>query len=282
MSDIFISYASEDRPMAERTAKALEAQGWSVWWDRNIRAGKRFSEVIQEEIGKARCMVVLWSEKSVQRDWVIEEAEEGKKRGILVPVFVDNVQPPWGFRLVQAADLTRWPGDSEAPAFQRLCSDVSDLLGRVAQPVAEKPPGPVKQEYHTEWAMSRGSMSRRWMIPAVATGVAVMLGWAAWHWWPPSHTALDPQALPTSEVAQLNLVTFGSNGPDGLCLEVYNGTPWTLKQVTVHVRLIDSINKTLVFNEMCPFRWTPLNITLPGTPIRAWRKRASVSSALTL
>jgi hypothetical protein len=30
MSDIFISYAREDRKTAQRLAKALEAQGWSV------------------------------------------------------------------------------------------------------------------------------------------------------------------------------------------------------------------------------------------------------------
>jgi hypothetical protein len=38
MSDIFISYAREDRPRAEAIAKALEEHGWSVWWDWNIPA----------------------------------------------------------------------------------------------------------------------------------------------------------------------------------------------------------------------------------------------------
>jgi hypothetical protein len=33
MSDIFISYAREDRPRVERLAAALEQCGWSVWWD---------------------------------------------------------------------------------------------------------------------------------------------------------------------------------------------------------------------------------------------------------
>jgi len=53
MSDIFISYASEDRPFAMAIARALEGAGWSVWWDRNILAGRRFAEVIEDEIGKA-------------------------------------------------------------------------------------------------------------------------------------------------------------------------------------------------------------------------------------
>src|ERR1700674_5296089 len=105
MSDIFISYAREDERHATKIAKGLEAQGWSVWWDRNIPAGRVFSEVIQEEISEARCVLVLWSSVSVKSDWVADEASDGRERRILVPVLVENVQPPWEFRRVQAADL---------------------------------------------------------------------------------------------------------------------------------------------------------------------------------
>jgi TIR domain len=41
MADIFISYASVDRPFARRLADALEALGWEVWWDhRSLRVGQ--------------------------------------------------------------------------------------------------------------------------------------------------------------------------------------------------------------------------------------------------
>jgi len=42
MSDIFLSYASEDRARVLGLVKALEAQGWTVFWDRMIPAGKTF------------------------------------------------------------------------------------------------------------------------------------------------------------------------------------------------------------------------------------------------
>jgi formylglycine-generating enzyme required for sulfatase activity len=128
MSDIFISYARQDRPRAETIAKALEDHGWSVWWDWNIPAGKTFRQVIQEQLDKARCVIVLWSAKSVTRKWVIEEAQEGEDRGILVPVLIEKVRPPLGFRSIQAADLTGWSGESTAPAFSRLCSDIEPLI----------------------------------------------------------------------------------------------------------------------------------------------------------
>ena len=36
MSDIFISYAREDRPRVEHLAAALEQCGWAVWLHQSI------------------------------------------------------------------------------------------------------------------------------------------------------------------------------------------------------------------------------------------------------
>jgi hypothetical protein len=44
LSDIFISYTEEDREKARVLAEALAAQGWDIWWDRSIPAGKIFDE----------------------------------------------------------------------------------------------------------------------------------------------------------------------------------------------------------------------------------------------
>ena len=54
MSDIFISYASEDRERIQPLVRALEQAGWSVFWDRTIPAGKTWREVIGGEIRDAR------------------------------------------------------------------------------------------------------------------------------------------------------------------------------------------------------------------------------------
>lgn len=94
MSDIFISYASEDRERAKVLAGALAAQGWSVWWDRTIPTGRKFDEVIDEALSGARSILVMWSRVSIAKDWVLEEAEEGRERGILIPIFIENVKPP--------------------------------------------------------------------------------------------------------------------------------------------------------------------------------------------
>jgi len=74
MSSIFISYASEDRERARILAQALEQRGWPVWWDREIPLGKAFDEVIEENLARAQCVLVLWSKASVGSRWVRAEA----------------------------------------------------------------------------------------------------------------------------------------------------------------------------------------------------------------
>ncbi len=129
MSDIMLSYAREDRPVAERLARALESRGWSVWWDRRIPAGKTFDETLEAAIAAARCIVVLWSGKSVASRWVRSEAEEGAARNILIPVLIEAVQVPLAFRRIQAADLVGWRGGEADEAFERLVTDLRQLLG---------------------------------------------------------------------------------------------------------------------------------------------------------
>ena len=46
MADIFISYARSDRARVAPLVAAIEAKGWSVWWDPAIAAGQQFDDQI--------------------------------------------------------------------------------------------------------------------------------------------------------------------------------------------------------------------------------------------
>ncbi len=78
--------------------------------DTRIHAGKRFHIEIEKELKQARAAVALWSKAARESDYVLEEAEDGKQRGILVPLRVEAVDMPYGFRRVQTADLIDWDG----------------------------------------------------------------------------------------------------------------------------------------------------------------------------
>lgn len=125
MSDVFISYANNDRETARRLAEAIAEHGHTVWWDRNIPPGRTFDEVIQKALAEAKCVVALWSKSSIASNWVKAEADEAAKRDILVPVFIENVTAPFEFRRIHAANLVGWSGDRSSPEFQSILAAIA-------------------------------------------------------------------------------------------------------------------------------------------------------------
>ncbi len=152
MSDIFISYASQDRARIGPLVAALEARGWSVFWDTTLLPGETWRRKITQELDAARCVIVLWSESSVNSHWVEQEADEGQRRKILVPAIIDRVTIPLGFRSLQAANLIGWDGVTEHREFEKmlraiathapLAATVAATVGSSAQPDRATPPAP--------------------------------------------------------------------------------------------------------------------------------------------
>jgi formylglycine-generating enzyme required for sulfatase activity len=146
MSDIFLSYASEDLPRVGSLIRALERRGWSVWWDRTILPGRTFDQVIEEALDAARCVIVVWSQHSVNSDWVKTEAAEGARRRILVPVLLDEVRIPLEFRRIQAARLLDWHDSGPHPEFDKVVRAVEETLETGAAASIQPPPGPASPE----------------------------------------------------------------------------------------------------------------------------------------
>jgi len=76
---IFVSYSTEDRAWTKKPIDALESENFNVWWDQNLRAGLRFDKAIENELLQARCVIVVWSQNSVNSDWVRSEATWAEK-----------------------------------------------------------------------------------------------------------------------------------------------------------------------------------------------------------
>lgn len=148
MTDVFISYATTDRVRAREIANALSARGWSVWWDRKIRAGQTFDEVIERELETAKNIVVLWSEASIGSEWVKNEAAVAAQRGVLIPVLLDKVKIPLEFRRKQTADLIGWNGDPTHSGLQALFEALEGgSQGSTAPAPATRPKWPVPHSY---------------------------------------------------------------------------------------------------------------------------------------
>ena len=141
MASVFLSYDHEDAARAAPIASALEKAGHSVWWDRHIHGGAQYNSEIERAVEEADAVVVLWSPRSIQSAWVRDEAAEGRDRGKLVPVTVDGVKPPMGFRQFQAIDLSDWKGRKPPPrmgellhAIEKIASGTAATTGAAAAP----------------------------------------------------------------------------------------------------------------------------------------------------
>ena len=118
MADVFVSYARSDKSRVAPLVAALEAKGWSVWWDPEISPGKEFDDEIDGELQAAAAVLVVWTPTSVTSRWVRGEARDGAERGILVPVRFDQARLPIDVRAIHTIDLDDWHGNPTSPAMQ--------------------------------------------------------------------------------------------------------------------------------------------------------------------
>jgi hypothetical protein len=137
MSDIFLSYARKDHVIAGHVAKHLQEEGLEVFWDREIPVGKTWEIYIEENLSKARCVVVLWSSSSVASDWVRAEAAAAVDRGVLAPATIDATRPPLRFRTIQTADLAGWGGRREHVGLANLTAAVHMLMNFGREPLVD-------------------------------------------------------------------------------------------------------------------------------------------------
>src|SRR5690348_11179689 len=131
MSDVFVSYKAEDRKRVKPLVEALQAEGFSIWWDEQIGGGSAWRSAIEAELNAAKCVIVIWSNRSVGPDgtFVQDEATRAQQRHVYVPVLIDKVHLPLGFGETQALPLTGWRGDRGDARYEAVLAAVRRNAG---------------------------------------------------------------------------------------------------------------------------------------------------------
>src|SRR4051812_11399679 len=135
MSGVFVSYKAEDRRRGAPLVEALEADGPAVWWGAQIGGGGSWRGMIEAEIDRAACVLVVWSKRSVGPDgkFVRDEATRAQRRGVYLPVLIDSVEPPLGFGEVQTLPLIGWRGSRSDRRYEALVNAVRAIVGTTPQ-----------------------------------------------------------------------------------------------------------------------------------------------------
>lgn len=130
---VFLSYARADRGRADKLIAALEKHGYELWWDAKLEGGSAFADSIADALQKADAVLVLWSKNSIASDWVRDEASVGRDRKRLVPLSLDGVEPPLGFRQYHAIDVSHWNGRSDCPETRAIDRAVDVIMARAPE-----------------------------------------------------------------------------------------------------------------------------------------------------
>ena len=203
---LFLSYSRADEQRARRLASALEKAGYEVWWDARIEGGAAYARSISTALDSADAVIVLWSAKSIESDWVRDEAAQGRDRHRLIPLTLDGSAPPIGFRQYQVIDLTHWhgrPGTREIVEIERA---IEAVVGGS----------------HSTVAMQPVSVSRRGTL--IGGGVVAALlaggGWLAWQRGLFGHTGAEQLSIAVISFRNLGADAAQDYFSDGLTDEV--------------------------------------------------------------
>ncbi len=132
MTDVFVSYASEDAERVRAVVEALEAEGWEVDHD---PAAASATEIYapDDRAGSAGAVMVIWSGDSRNSDKVRSEAATALYKNKLVQVRIDSALPPRPFDQLEVSDLGGWSGSRDDTGWRAIVGRIRMYAGASGQ-----------------------------------------------------------------------------------------------------------------------------------------------------
>lgn len=95
MTDVFISYSSKDKNVADTVCAKLEQANMKCWIaPRDIKPGEQYASGIVRGIDNAKCMVLIFSQSANNSQHVLREIERCiGNNTIVIPFKIDDVMP---------------------------------------------------------------------------------------------------------------------------------------------------------------------------------------------
>lgn len=168
MHDVFISYSSKDKYIADGICANLEANAIKCWYaPRDIEPGKEWSESIMNALQKSKVFVLVFSSNSNRSDQVYNEITSAIKYGCrIIPFCIDSVEME--VRLAYYLNAVHWLDATD----KNLLNSIEKLYGEIYSFLHNSPPSefvrvPVKTSKKKLW--------RNLIIAAVSVSVVAFL-----------------------------------------------------------------------------------------------------------
>ena len=141
--DVFVSYASDDKPTADAVCATLENRGIRCWIaPRDILPSMDWGGAIVDAISASRVMVVVYSAKANDSPQIKREVERAVNRGLaVIPFRIEDV--PMSKTLEFFMSMPHWL-DALTPPLQSHLDRLADTTGVILESagvVLAQPPG---------------------------------------------------------------------------------------------------------------------------------------------
>jgi hypothetical protein len=139
--DVFISYSSKDKPVADAACATLESSGVRCWIaPRDVSPGVAYAESLVNGLSNSRLMVLVFSANSNRSPQVLREVERAVSKGLpILPLRIEDA--PMSQAMEYYISSQHWL-DALTPPLERhlsrLCESVKALLS--SQPNDERDP----------------------------------------------------------------------------------------------------------------------------------------------
>jgi hypothetical protein len=169
--DVFISYSSHDKKVADAACALLEQRGHRCWVaPRDILSGMEWGKAIVDGIRGARVFVLIFSANANRSPQVNREVERAVSTGTpIIPFRIEDVAP--SDSLEYFISNQHWL-DALTPPLQRHLGHLADVVARLLG--AEPQAGPAASP------AVRRNPSPRWWAGGIAAAIglaAIMLLW---------------------------------------------------------------------------------------------------------
>jgi hypothetical protein len=183
--DVFVSYASGDKPVADAVCGKLEASGIRCWMaPRDVLPGVHYGEAIIDAINDCRIMVLVFSSKANLSGHIPKEIERAVSKGVTVmPLRIEDVAPAksldYFIGSVHWLDALTPPLEAH---LRTLAANVQTLLSRSAhaaeahaQATAKSPIAPPLHAAPAEIDGAHRAAKPAWTYAVIGVLVVVIL-----------------------------------------------------------------------------------------------------------
>ncbi len=228
-ADVFISYASSDRAVADSVCIALERAGVRCWIaPRDVTPGEFYAESIVHAIDSAKVVVLVLSQNAAVSQHVLREVERASsKRHLVVSFRIDLAPLPAG--LEYFLNTSQWL-DASATGVERALPKLVDAVQRGVAHAAD----PATRSEPRAAVAPPARKRRRLMLVALAAITAVALAYFVVDQFWLSKRSMDDQpsvaataAIPDKSIAVLPFADMSETKnqeyfADGIAEELLN------------------------------------------------------------